>query len=99
MQSVLDNMSDGVTLFDADFRCKFVNQRLLHFLQLPAEVVQAGTTLLDILRYQAKRGDFGPPDDAEALARARFEVLPSRAAATSSAAPRKAVTSKTGSSR
>ena len=72
MQSVLDNMSDGVTLFDADFRCKFVNQRLLHFLQLPAEVVQAGTTLLDILRYQAKRGDFGPPDDAEALARARF---------------------------
>ena len=28
MQSVLDNMSDGVTLFDADFRLKFTNQRL-----------------------------------------------------------------------
>jgi PAS domain S-box-containing protein len=75
MQSVLDNMSDGVTLFDSEFRCKFVNQRLLHFLKLPPEVVQPGTSLLDILRYQAKRGDFGPPEDAEQQARARFEFL------------------------
>ena len=25
MQSVLDNMSDGVTLFDSDYRLKFTN--------------------------------------------------------------------------
>ena len=75
MQSVLDNMSDGVTLFDADYRLKFTNQRLVDFLQLPAEVVEPGLSLLDILRFQAKRGDFGPAEDAEKLARARFEFI------------------------
>ena len=75
MQSVLDNMSDGVTLFDADYRLKFTNQRLVDFLQLPGDVVEPGLSLLDILRFQAKRGDFGPIEDAEKLARARFEFI------------------------
>ena len=75
MQSVLDNMSDGVTLFDADFRCKFVNQRLMDFLQVGPDVIRPDTPLLDILRHQAQRGDFGPPENAEALARARFETI------------------------
>jgi signal transduction histidine kinase/DNA-binding response OmpR family regulator len=68
-------MSDGVTLFDADYRLKFTNQRLVDFLQLPADVVEPGLSLLDILRYQARRGDFGPSEDAEKLARARFEFI------------------------
>jgi PAS domain-containing protein len=60
MQSVLDNMSDGVTLFDSDYRLKFTNQRLIDFLKLPPEAVESGLSLKDILRYQARRGDFGP---------------------------------------
>src|SRR6185503_3446996 len=69
MQSVLDNMSGGVTLFDSEYRLKFTNQRLVDFLKLPAEAVEPGLTLLDILRFQAKRGDFGPVGEAEQLAR------------------------------
>ena len=42
MQTVLDNMSDGVTLFDKDYRLKFTNQRLIDFLQLPPDVRRAG---------------------------------------------------------
>ena len=42
MQSVLDNMSDGVTLFDSDYRLKFTNQRLIDFLKLPPEAVEPG---------------------------------------------------------
>jgi PAS domain S-box-containing protein len=75
MQSVLDNMSDGVALFDPDFRCKFINQRLMDFLSFSPDVVKPGASMLDILRYQAKRGDFGPPGEAERLARARFELI------------------------
>lgn len=75
MQSVLDNMSDGVTLFDAHYRLKFTNQRLVDFLQLPPDVVEPNLSLLDILRFQAKRGDFGTAEDAEKLARARFEFI------------------------
>ena len=74
MQSVLDNMSDGVTLFDSNYRLKFTNQRLVDFLKLPSDVIEPGVSLLDILRFQAKRGDFGPIEEAEKLARARVRV-------------------------
>ena len=75
MQSVLDNMSDGVTLFDSDYRLKFTNQRLIDFLKLPPEAVEPGLSLMDILRYQARRGDFGPVEEAEYLAGARFDFI------------------------
>ena len=75
MQSVLDNMSDGVTLFDPDFRMKFTNQALIDFIKLSPEMAQPGVSLLDILRFQAKRGDFGPAEQAEELARSRFEFI------------------------
>ena len=75
MQHVLDNMSDGVTLFDREFRCKFTNQRLVDFLKLPPGVIATGASLLDILRYQARRGDFGPVEEAERLARDRFAMI------------------------
>ena len=75
MQSVLDNMSDGVTLFDKDFRCKFTNQRLMDFLDITPEVIAPGTHLYDILLYQAKRGDFGPREKADELARARTAFI------------------------
>ncbi len=75
MQSVLDNMSDGVTLFDTNHRLKFTNQRLIDFLKLPPGVMEPNSSLLDILRFQARRGDFGPVEEAENLARARFEFV------------------------
>jgi signal transduction histidine kinase/DNA-binding response OmpR family regulator/GAF domain-containing protein len=75
LQSVLDNMSDGVTLFDSDFRMKFTNQSLVDFIKLPPEMIEPGVTLLDILRHQALRGDFGPAEKAEELARSRFEFI------------------------
>ena len=76
MQSVLDNMSDGVTLFDPDFRMKFTNQRADRFPQAAAGCDRSrACSLLDILRYQAKRGDFGPAEEAEELARSRFEFI------------------------
>jgi PAS domain S-box-containing protein len=75
MESALNNMSDGVTLFDFEFRLKFTNQRLVDFIKLGQEVTVPGTSLLDILRYQAKRGDFGPVEQAEEIARSRFEFI------------------------
>jgi signal transduction histidine kinase/CheY-like chemotaxis protein/HPt (histidine-containing phosphotransfer) domain-containing protein len=75
MQSVLDNMSGGVSLFDPNYCLKFTNRRLVDFLKLPPEVCDPGVPLLDILRLQARRGDFGPPEEAEKLARARLEFI------------------------
>ncbi len=59
LQSVLDNMIDGVMLVDRDLRLRFVNQQVNDFLQLGPEVATPGASGYDILRYQARRGDLG----------------------------------------
>jgi signal transduction histidine kinase/DNA-binding NarL/FixJ family response regulator len=59
LQSVLDNMLDGVMLLDRDLHCRFVNRQVEEFLRLGPEA-GPGASGIDILRLQAERGDFGP---------------------------------------
>jgi signal transduction histidine kinase/DNA-binding response OmpR family regulator len=65
LQTVLDNMSDGIVLFDKDLRVTFINQQLVKFQQYPTEVARPGVSVYDLLSFQAKRGDFGSAEDAE----------------------------------
>ena len=66
LQTVLDNMIDGVMMFDKDFRWSFINRQLMQFQRLTPEVAFPGASGHDILRHQARRGDFGPAaNDAE----------------------------------
>ena len=60
LQLVLDNMIDGVMLFDPDFRWSFINRQLMEFQRFTPEVAFPGASGRDILRFQARRGDFGP---------------------------------------
>jgi PAS domain S-box-containing protein len=65
MQTVLDNMSDGVSLFDPEGRLKFVNNRLMEFQNFTFDVVYPGTTLESAFRFMIERGDFGSVPDVE----------------------------------
>jgi len=66
LQTVLDNMIDGVMLFDRDFRWRFMNRQLMEFQRFTSDVAFPGASGRDILRFQARRGDFGPArNDAE----------------------------------
>jgi signal transduction histidine kinase/DNA-binding response OmpR family regulator len=67
LQTVLDNMSDGIVLFDKDLRLRFINYQLVKVQRYPAEVAHPGASVNDLLRFQAKRGDFGPADDIERI--------------------------------
>ncbi len=67
MQTVLDNMTDGVMLFGKDTRLKFLNQRIMEIHRYTTEEVRPGMMAADIVRFLVKRGDFGPTDDAERL--------------------------------
>jgi signal transduction histidine kinase/DNA-binding response OmpR family regulator len=71
LETVLENMSDGIVLFDGDLRLKFVNRKLMEFQQYTPEVACAGASIYDLLRFQAKRGDFGPLDDVERVVKER----------------------------
>jgi PAS domain S-box-containing protein len=75
MQTVFDNMNDGVMLLGRDRTVKFASQRVLEFQQYPPELAHPGTTIEDILRFQAERGDFGPVDDIEEALRQRIALI------------------------
>ena len=65
MQIILDNMSDGIVLFDKDLRLRFINQQLMTFQRFSPDVACTGVSIYDLLRFQIKRGDFGPADDID----------------------------------
>src|SRR6266702_2540801 len=60
LQSTLENMGEGLSVFDRDGRLIAWNARFAKLMSLPIDL--ASTSLSDILLEQAKRGDFGPVD-------------------------------------
>jgi signal transduction histidine kinase len=71
LQSTLENMGEGLSVFDRDGRLIAWNSRFAKLLNLPGELT--GAMLRDILLQQAERGDFGPVDDPKQEAEDRAE--------------------------
>jgi signal transduction histidine kinase/DNA-binding NarL/FixJ family response regulator/PAS domain-containing protein len=67
MQTVLDNMSEGVALFDRDLCLRFINRQCMEFQSYPASIAYPGASGYDIIRFQIERGDFGPVADIEQM--------------------------------
>src|SRR4029079_3200127 len=60
MQTAFDNMDDGVALIDKDMRLQFINEKRRQSRDVAADQVGPGASVRDLVRLQAKRGDFGP---------------------------------------
>jgi diguanylate cyclase (GGDEF)-like protein/PAS domain S-box-containing protein len=64
LATVLNNMSQGVLMFDADTRLVFCNQSYVEMYGLSPEVAKPGCTLRDLLDYRIAGGTFsGDPED------------------------------------
>ncbi|HKU97567.1 MAG TPA: PAS-domain containing protein [Vineibacter sp.] len=74
-QLILDNMTDGVMMFDKDFRWQMTNRQLMEFQRFTPEVARPGISGRDILRFQAQRGDFGSSDDIETQVEERAAMM------------------------
>ncbi len=62
--AALSNMSQALLLFDASARLVISNQRYLDMYGLPAELVQPGVALVDLLKERKARGSFqGNPEE------------------------------------
>jgi signal transduction histidine kinase len=61
LQSTLENIGEGLSVFDSQGRLIAWNHRFCELLDLPADLA-ASATLHDILTHQAARGDFGGND-------------------------------------
>jgi diguanylate cyclase (GGDEF)-like protein len=70
LQTVLNNMSQGVLMFDSETRLTFCNQRYLELYGLSPEVVKSGCRLRDLLQHRIELGSFtGDPDEYAARLR------------------------------
>src|SRR5262249_60088503 len=70
LQTVLNNMSQGVLMFDSETRLTFCNQRYLELYGLSPEVVKSGCYLRDLLRHRIELGSFtGDADEYAARLR------------------------------
>lgn len=74
LQTALNQVRQGIGVFDRDLRLICWNRQFRDLLGLPAEYGQVGTTLDAILRYNAKRGEHGP-GPVEAIVADRIERL------------------------
>ena len=68
-QLALDAMRDGVALWSADGRLMVANTAASTLMNIPPGIVRPGVERVEVMTYLARRGDYGPSGDPDALAR------------------------------
>lgn len=68
LQSAIDQVKQGLVVFDRDMRLTCWNRQFVDLLALPPELVQIHTPLDAILRHLAERGDLGTGDVSQLVA-------------------------------
>jgi Na+/proline symporter/signal transduction histidine kinase/CheY-like chemotaxis protein len=69
LQIALDQMEQGITVFDKDLRLTCWNRQYRALFDLPDELGQVGISLAQILTFLARRGDILQQQEAETLDR------------------------------
>jgi len=75
MRTVLDNMGEGVILFDPAFQVRLLNPQFLALAECPPEIAHVGAPGEDIIRFLAKRGDFGSSGNLDEIARGQIAAM------------------------
>ena len=68
-QLALDAMRDGVALWSADGRLMVANAAASSLMNIPPGIIRPGLERLEMMTFFARRGDYGPTDDPDALAK------------------------------
>ncbi len=73
LQAIIDNMADGIRVYDADLKLIAFNARAFEFFDYPPELTKLGVSYEDIARFSERRGDYVDDDSTtrERIARAR----------------------------
>ena len=74
LQATLENVRQGISVFDRDLRLICWNRRFRDLLDLPAEFGRVGVGLEEIIRFNAERGEYGP-GDADSLVQQRLQLF------------------------
>ncbi len=68
LQSSLDHIDQGFSVFDRDLRLVAWNRRFIELIDLPPPMVRTGAPFESFLRYNAERGEYGPGPVDELIA-------------------------------
>ncbi|MBT4907533.1 MAG: hybrid sensor histidine kinase/response regulator, partial [Rhodospirillaceae bacterium] len=60
LQMTMENMRQGIAVFDEDLRLAWLNERFRDYLGLPEKYGRVGVPVEDIIRYSAEQGEYGP---------------------------------------
>ncbi len=74
LRATLENMDQGVAMYDGDYRLVTWNSRMRTLLDLPDEFFDREHTFIEYLRYVGARGEFGDTD-IEAEVQKRIATL------------------------
>ncbi|MEM7565671.1 MAG: PAS domain-containing hybrid sensor histidine kinase/response regulator [Pseudomonadota bacterium] len=74
LQTALDQVRQGIAVFDADLRLRAWNKQFVDLLQVPDMLAQPGTPLMAVLRHNAEHGQYGS-GPAQARVRERMEQI------------------------
>lgn len=74
LRSTLENMHQGVAMYDSQYKLLIWNQRFREFLEMPDEFFSRDRSFIDYLRYIGARGEFGD-QDIETVVAWRVEQL------------------------
>ncbi len=67
MQTVFDNLGDGVSLFDKDFRWVFSNRHHRELHGYDPEADPSGRFGMKLIRHMVTRGEYGPDADVDKI--------------------------------
>ncbi|GMV02127.1 MAG: hypothetical protein AMXMBFR52_17830 [Burkholderiales bacterium] len=69
LQATMENVSQGISVVDADLRLVAWNQRYLRLFDYPPDLLYIGKPIQEVLEYNAARGELGEGDAAAQVAR------------------------------
>ena len=77
LEMVVRNVKQGISFVNADLVIELCSEKLGELLELPPSLCQPGVPLIEVFRYNARRGEYGP-GDPEALAQIRIATAAQR---------------------
>jgi PAS domain S-box-containing protein len=69
LRATLENMAQGVAMYDAQHRLVTWNEKFVEYLNMPDEFLGTDHTFSDYIRYLGERGEFGDADIEQELAK------------------------------
>lgn len=58
----LDHLQEGISIVDKDLLLRVWNRRFIELLDFPPGLMRNGLPFIELMRYNARRGEYGPGD-------------------------------------